>query len=504
MKPKKKKNRINARILWLLLILLTAIFIYVFSQMEMLPDLWKWTVLFVGVLIVLITGFFSIKFYRNIFIKGVDVFLFVALTVGSVLLPHYQNEVSDLIDSVGGTVTISLYAVNANYRNSHPEVFDDSYVSADLSDYAGGTIITSLESDNDNQTYAFNALKNQIGEVVNYDCQSVQDEVDALYSNYGDAMLLSDNMLGFLMETTGYEDFLDNTIKIATFTKTFNAISRDVNLTSTPFTILFAGNDEEGALTLNGRTDVNMLVTVNPNSHQIVIVTIPRDSYIPNPHYDGQYDKLTHLGLAGISNTMDGLNQFFDVDSVKNYIIVNFTTYRSIINALGGVDVNNDIAFYADDDEYFDQGTIHLEGDSALMYVRERHAFDNGDFERNYHQQLVMQAIINKLTSAEVIKHFNDLLDSLKGTFTTNISSDSIYHLCKKQLSENIDWNIVKYGITGNIGVEECASAPGEYLSVVYPDEGQVSYVSSVIQNVLGGEKVSQDDLSSYTTDEVE
>lgn len=493
----------NARVLWLLLIALTALFVYVFSQIEIFPDLWKWAALVAGILLVLITGIFSVKFYRNILIKAIDFLLCIVLAAASVLLPHYQDKVSEMIDSVGGgTVTISLYAVNENYRSNHPEIFTDTYVSQDLSDYAGGTIITSLESDNDNQTYALSQLMDQIGNVVNYDCQSIQDEVDALYADYGDAMLLSDTMLGLLTESDEYADFTDNTVKIASFTRVISASSQNVNLTTEPFTILFAGNDEEGSLSLNGRTDVNMMVTVNPTSHQIAIITVPRDSYVANPYYDGEYDKLTHLGLAGISNTMEGLDELFSTDSVSNYIIVNFTTYRNIIDALGGVDVDNDVAFYADDGEYFAEGTIHLEGDSALMYVRERHAFENGDFERNYHQQLVMQAIINKLCSSEIITHFDDLLNSLEGTFTTNISSNSIYKLCKKQLSESIEWNIVKYGVTGTIGVEECASAPGEYLSVVYPDSGQISFISSVIQDVIDGNEVTQEDLTNYTTDE--
>ena len=268
-------------------------------------------------------------------------------------------------------------------------------------------------------------------------------------------------------------------------------------MTEQPFTIFIGGNDEEGDLSTAGRTDVDMLVTVNPKTYQISIVSLPRDSYIPNPACDSQYDKLTHLGLYGIDNTLSGLSSWFGMDSnvFKNYVIVNFTTFRNIIDALGGVDVDNDIEFTALNQMEYPKGTIHLEGEYALMYVRERKAFENGDFERNYHQQLVMSAIIDKLTSPAIITRFSALMDGLKGKFLTNISSDALYDLCAYQLANSIKWNVVKYQILGDVGEAECASAPGYNLSVVYPYENQRDFAANVITSVINGETVTQETM---------
>jgi LCP family protein required for cell wall assembly len=244
-----------------------------------------------------------------------------------------------------------------------------------------------------------------------------------------------------------------------------------------------------------------MVVTVNPSTHQIAIINMPRDSYIPNPYYgsgDSSYDKLTHLGLVGIDNTLKGLGNYLD-ESINNYLILNFTTFEHIIEALGGVTVDNPYEFTALDDEYFPAGVINLTPDSALMYVREREGLPDGDFGRNMHQQMVMSAIIDKITSPSGIVNFNSMLDSIKGEFLTNLSSNAIYGLVNKQLDEGISWNVVKYHVIGETGMEVCASAPGEQLSVVYPYTNQIEYVKSVIDQVDSGEIVEQQELPDGT-----
>ena len=175
--------------------------------------------------------------------------------------------------------------------------------------------------------------------------------------------------------------------------------------------------------------------------------------------------------------------------------MINFRTFREIINALGGVYVYNEYEFTALDGQYYPEGWIRLVGEYALMFVRERYSLYDGDFGRNHHQQQVMQAIIEKITSPEVIVHIDSILEALNGTFLTNLSSDAIYAFCRKQLGENIDWNIVSYHVLGDIGYAECASSPGMELSVVYPYDNQVEFVSQVMKDVISGETVEQQEL---------
>ena len=266
------------------------------------------------------------------------------------------------------------------------------------------------------------------------------------------------------------------------------------DLSGKPFIIFFGGNDQTGSLSLQGRTDVDMVVAVNPDTGQIAIINLPRDSFIPNPDYGGAYDKLTHLGITGLDNTLDGISNILN-ERVENYVLVNFDTFQTIIDSLGGITIENPYAFTAIDGQYFAEGTISLNSVQALMYVRERYNLPGGDFDRNMHQQIVMQGIIDKITSPEGIIHFNDILDNVKDCILTNVSSRSIYSLVSKQLDEDIDWNIVKYHVEGEMGMEECASAPGQLLSVVYPYDSQIQFVNGVIDDVFAGEIMTQQQL---------
>ncbi len=500
-KKKKKKRVLNARVIWLLLVVISIVFFISFVRMPMFPIRWAIYVLIGLLLMLAFTLFLATIAYKNIFVKTLEFLLCILLAICSVIMPKIEGQITKLFNGAEGKGTvIGFYVVNAEYKQAHPDIFSNTEVSENIEDYAGDVFISSIAVDSVNQNYALQQLQKDINANVSIiDRQTLLDAVNSLYNNEGQVMVLSNTMTSMITEEEGYGDFLNNVTMVTSYTKEVEDTveKTDVSLTTKPFCVFFGGNDEEGDLYLEGRTDVDMMVTVNPNSHQIAIVSLPRDSYVPNPYYgEGAYDKLTHLGLSGIQNTMTGLNQLLGLDNViSNYVVINFTTYRQIIDAIGGVDVENDVEFTALNDQYFPAGSIHLEGEYALMYVRERYAFVDGDFERNYHQQIVMKAMIEKLCSPEIIVHFDSLLNSLQGTFMTNISSESIYALCKKQLNENISWNIVNYHVVGDASGYEYCTAEGDYRSVVYPYDNQIEFVSDVMKSVINGDIVTQEDI---------
>ncbi|MEE8807891.1 MAG: LCP family protein [Lactimicrobium sp.] len=508
-KRKKKKRVLSARFVWLFVLISAAVFALIIFGLAFLPDDWKLMALIVIAAIVFLTGILSYAFQKSRFIKTIDVILIIALVAADVLVPHYESLVDNLFENViGNKTTVRLYVMNEDYRSAHPEYFSDSSVSTSLSDYGSASFATCLSSDKSNQSYALQQVESQLGNVDTVDCSSVTQEAEYLYTAQADVMVLSDAYVSMITDQDIYANFKNETTVIASYTiASSTASSTEKNaLTEHSFTIFIGGNDQEGELYTEGRTDVDMILTVNPTTHQIAIVSMPRDSYIPNPAYGtNAYDKLTHLGLSGIQNTLDGLNSYMGLgDTLSHYVIVNFTTFRTIIDALDGVDVDNPFAF--DSDQFgphyeFSEGTIHLDGEYALAYARERYHLPNGDFDRNMHQQLLMKAIIEKLTSASVVVHLESLLKSLDGQFLTDLSGDSIYAFAKMQLSENISWNIVNYHVLGETGSSPCASAGGEYLSVVYPYDNQVEFVAQVIQDVINGSTVEQQDLPDGSYD---
>ncbi len=503
---KRKKRYVSSAFLWLLLFLSTVLFLISFVRLQLFPKLWV-LYLAVGLLALLIvTGFFTRVFSkRNVFQRFVNLFLTVCLCLASFVLPYEVNLVNRLFQfSTASRVKINLYIMNDAYRSANASLYDgkivypsDDEVVDDVSLYGHAVYGTTLNTDSENQSYALNELTNLCGnEYVSKNAQSITEAVDELYANQTNILILSEAYASTLQDTPGYENFENDTRVLYTIERTIenHTITGDTTLAKQPFTVFIGGNDQTGALSTVGRTDVCMSVTVNPNSHQIAIINMPRDSYIPNPYYNGTKDKLTHLGVVGIENTLKGLGQYLDVD-INNYVILNFDTFMAIIDALNGITVDNPYEFTAINGMHFDEGVINLDPSFALMYVRERENLPDGDFGRNMHQQLVMEAAIRKVTTADGILHFNDVLKNLQGNFLTNLSIDAIYGLVNKQLSENIDWNIVKYHVEGGVGMEYCASANAQRLSVVYPYPNQVTFIRNVIDEVIAGDVINQEEL---------
>lgn len=518
-KKKKRKRRLSSQFYWMLLVISAIATFLVLFNAPMFPKKWSFLVLLLLAGILLLTGIFTAVFSpRNRIQKFINCTLALCLGFVSVLTPYYINKITELFEStLGDKVRINLYVLTDEYKSQYPDTFrnvitlpemdsNGNFKNVDMKDYADAVYGTTIETDTTNQQYALKQLKQLCGkQVQTIDKNALSDAVQSFYDNHTDILIMSEALAGTISDIQGFENFETDTKILYSFDRPIDASASDtvaVDMTTKPFTIFFGGNDTTGALSLEGRTDVDMTVTVNPNTHQIIISNLPRDSWIKNPYYNDKRDKLTHLGLAGIDNTLKGLGNIYGIE-IPNYMIVNFDTFMVIIQALKGVTIDNPYAFTAIDGQYFPEGTIGLDGAGALMYVRERQNLPDGDFGRNMHQQIVMRAIIEKICSPDIMMQINSIIDGMNGMFLTNISMNSIWALVNKQLDEGIEWNIVNYHVGGETGMEICASATGQYLSVVYPYDNQIEFVRNEIQKVMDGETITQEELpeGKITTD---
>ena len=414
-----------------------------------------------------------------------------------------QSASSDTVDN---HIKVNLYVMSDEYKKEHKDVFKDvtskQYTSAEeeLKAYKDSMFISELGVDYDKQRIAIDEVKSilNVSKLDMIDAGSIQQAAEALYKNEGQVLFLSETNVNMLTSIEEYESFEQDTRIIYSIdVETANpVIQGSVELTKEPFVIFFAGNDEKGDLKLFGRTDVDMVVAVNPTAHQIIMVSFPRDSYVPNPQLDYYADKLTHLGFSGIDNTLSSLSNLLDIE-INNYVLLNFTTFMNVVDALGGIEVDNpyEFSFFNKPEVIFPEGKVKLDGKNALLYVRERKTLPDGDFGRNMHQQIVMKAIIEKIASPAIITRFDSLMTAMGGSFLTNIKEDAIYGLCQYQLSNNIKWDIVNYRIEGSAGMAYCAYAPDILLSVVYPSSDQIYFVSEEIKKLLSGEMVEQQEI---------
>ena len=261
-------------------------------------------------------------------------------------------------------------------------------------------------------------------------------------------------------------------------------IARDISLTEDSYTILISGIDVSGPINTTSRSDVNILMTVNPKTHKILLTTTPRDYFVLIPGVSGdQRDKLTHAGIYGIRTSMRTLQNLYGID-ITNYIRINFDSLIQLVDVLGGVDVKSEVEF-SSGSYHFVKGMNHLNGDQALVFSRVRHAFADGDIQRGKNQMSVLTAILNKLQSRALLKNPADVLDVISQSMQTSFSTSQITKTIAWQLENRYRWEIKRQSVTGSSDSQETFSMPGTELSVIWPDEDSVREAAGKIRDEL-------------------
>lgn len=274
------------------------------------------------------------------------------------------------------------------------------------------------------------------------------------------------------------------------------ATSAVENIEVEPFIIYISGSDSREEYFTTERSDVNILMVVNPQTKQILLINTPRDYYIPNPRSSaGTEDKLTHLGLYGVDCSITGLENLYDCD-INYYVQINFTGMEKLVDDIGGVTIDNPQSFTAEDTYWYDEGVITLNGAEALAYARERHAFAEGDNMRGQNQMRLITAMFKKVTSSPtLIMNYKTILEDLEGYILTNMEADEIDTLVRMQLEDFPEWNIQSYAVTGWGGMDTTYSAPWEELYVTYPYYSTVIQGQDLIDRVLDGEILTDEDV---------
>lgn len=315
----------------------------------------------------------------------------------------------------------------------------------------------------------------------------VLDDINSLVDNLSieevDAIILEDAQITMLEEDDN--GLMDNFKIIASFDieTEIEVVSKEVNVTEDSYNILITGIDSYGSITRVSRSDVNMIVSVNPKENKILLTSIPRDYYVYLSDY-GDYDKLTHTGIYGIDVTTKALEDLLDID-INYYVKVNFTTLVDIVDELGGITVNSNYDFTSIDGYHFSKGNNNLNGAEALSFARERQAFSEGDRVRVENQQLVLTAIINKVLSAGIITNYNNLLNALSGEFLTNITNNEITDLIKWQIDGMYSWDIETISLDGSNAFDYTYSYKNQKLYVMMPYPESVNSAKEKIKNVL-------------------
>ena len=284
---------------------------------------------------------------------------------------------------------------------------DAAEVLEDAMDYSFGV---QFERGGDNMQAAVTDIQEELGtDISTVECASVQDQAQALVNGDVDAIIYN-KAYTELMDSAveGYSDDVRIIYETSIRVELNFGNSGDSSLTKQPFTVYISGIDVYGEVTETSRSDVNIIAVVNPTTHQVLLVTTPRDYYVEIPGVSkGQNDKLTHAGIYGIDASMATLSQLYETD-INYFVRLNFTSLIDIVDILGGVDVYSEYEFTTGDESGcivdVHEGVNHFNGEQALAYCRIRKI--DTDWKRTERQRTVIQEIIKGIVSSGPVGAF--------------------------------------------------------------------------------------------------
>ena len=429
------------------------------------------------------------KLYIKRSIGGVISAITMALCiVASSMVWQAGNALANIADNVVVTDTVSVYALADNPAESVADIKDGVFAITQNYDY-------------EHTKTTLDKIRENLGQDVhtqNYD--TVFDMVDALYAGNVDAMILNVAYVDVIRDQKGYEDFSDRTKTLYDHevkTSVAQENTQDTrDITKDPFIIYISGSDTRNLKLATSRSDVNILAVVNPASKQVLLLNTPRDYYVETTVSGGMRDKLTHCGIYGIDCSMGTLTNLYE-ENVDYYVQINFNGFETLIDAIGGITVEAEKSFRTSEGGYYiSQGTNQLSGAVALSYVRERKSFADGDNARGRHQMQAIEAIIKKVSSGTtVLNNYSAILSSMEGMFATNMSSLEISALVRMQLTDMASWNVKSFAVTGTGSSQKTYSMPTKRSYVMIPDESQIDYARKLVDKVVDGGTLSDNDL---------
>lgn len=339
------------------------------------------------------------------------------------------------------------------------------------------------------------------------------DTIGALYAGEVDAIILDSSYLSILDSVEGYGDFEEKTRMLHEHViekevpkpqfflpgqeegspAVQATVPADFDPAKDPFLLYISGNDARRKLLADGGSDVNILVAVNPEAHQVLLVNTPRDYYVVNPASGGSRDKLSHCGLKGIDNCVQAMTGLYNVP-IHYYARINFSGFRTLVDAIGGVTVNSPASFTAGK-YHIQKGENYLNGEQALSFARERMNLPGGDNDRGKNQMRLIEGMIKKLASGTILTNYGGIMESLEGMFTTSMGTGDIGKLVQLQLAQMPDWEIYSFAVTGDNGSDICWAAGG-YGYVMYPHEHMVAHAKALMEKVLAGEVLTAEDMT--------
>ncbi|MDO5522357.1 MAG: LCP family protein [bacterium] len=414
--------------------------------------------------------------------KIISVLLIVVYGLGAYYCFIARDAAGKVTDINEQTEKVSIYVLKTNTAET-------------INDVATGTFAVFNENGNGKITETITSINEHVDKkITTKGFSDAISAVEALYAKEVDAVIMDESYVPMIEDNKTYKNFEKETKVLESFEhkttlQNQNAVS---DVTEKPFSVFISGIDTFGDVNKKSRSDVNMTATINPKTKQILLTSTPRDYYVETTVSNGEKDKLTHAGLYGIECSIGTLEKLYDM-KINYNVRVNFSGFKDIVDALGGITVHSDYDFTSEQGPAFVKGDNDMNGKQALAFARERHAFAEGDLQRNKDQQYVVQGIIKKVCSPTILTNFASILKSIEGNMSTNLKYDDIAAFVQMQINDGASWDVIMIGLDGEGKKLTTYSAPTQSAYVMLPDETKVNNATALINKVLNGEVFTQE-----------
>ena len=478
-----KINRIISAILGLIFAISSIIFIFKVLTFGLLPA--KFFYLLFGVLLILNLLYFFLTLRKKAgkiirIILGILAILFsVGLFLGGLK-----------IDGLNGFL-------DKNFNDDKKYAIYNVIISKDsskksLNDLVGAELFTFEESlpevSDADLTSATKTRIKKSSLVFKNDIETVMSR--PLKSTSSASVINNGTFESYLAANEGYEAKIKIIGEIKVEIKAVEKPKTDVskNLAKKPFLLYISGIDTRtGTMPSRSLSDVNILAAINPAAKKILLVNIPRDSYVLVHGDNDLRDKLTHAGSrGGLQLSTATIEDLFGLKIDRN-IRVNFNFVTKLVDSIGGITVTNDLnRTLTLEGCTYKPGDNAVDGKCALRFARERKSYDSGDRHRGENQQQIITRIINKISSNKsIILGYEKILSAIDGSFESNLTSENITSLVRLQLDEMSPWQVESYNVNGSGRLTKTHSYPNQDLYVMDIDQTTLSTAKTKLEAVL-------------------
>lgn len=464
--------------------IISLIFLYFLSELNMIPM--KHFLIIAGVLIGLfiVNVVSQIKKVPGIIMMVIGIIISIILGIVCVDIVKTTNVLKKISGAKHQIDSMSVYVLKD----------DPATTIGDTSGYVYGILADKGREATDKVLDKIDGMVE--GEIQTKEFDDFFTLIDELYAGTIKAVVLNEAYIDIIVEAEGYEDLREK-VKALYMTEVKTEVEwyeedENTNLNEDVFTLYISGIDTYGSVAKTSRSDVNIIAVVNTKTKQILLVSTPRDYYVPLSISNGAKDKLTHAGIYGINCSKDTLGMIYDLD-LQYYFRLNFDGFIRIIDELGGVTVNSKYEFTTKNNTtHINVGANRLNGEQALGFARERYALAEGDRQRGRNQMEVIRAVINEMSSSKLLYNYADVMDALSDCFQTSMPQSMINDLVKMQINDMAKWNVVSISVDGKGTRATTYSMPRSNLYVMEPDQSTIDRAKEMIQKVINGETISQ------------